>query len=258
VDLGLEGKAVLITGGSRGIGRATALSLAHEGAELLLCARGQDALEATATEARSLGVKVVTVSADITLPEDRLRVADVAEREFGGVYGFISNASALGALRDLLAGASESSVWDQFYRLDIQSAVHLTDLLSPSMRSKKEGSIIYISSIAGRRALGIAHAYASMKAALIAMGKSFSLDLGRDGVRVNVVAPGTTTFPGAYIVDATTSNPEASSMRLSEIPDGRFSTPEEVGDCITFLLSKKARRIVGHCLIVDGGEYHGI
>ena len=97
-----------------------------------------------------------------------------------------------------------------------------------------------------------------MKAALIAAGKSFALKLAPSGVRVNVVAPGTTNHPGSFIEEARSLRPELTEHHEEEVATGRFSRPEEIADCIVFVLSPRAGRVVGHCLVVDGGEYHGI
>jgi 3-oxoacyl-[acyl-carrier protein] reductase len=138
----------------------------------------------------------------------------------------------------------------------VLGAVRLTELLVPGMRERGRGSIVFVSSISGMIGQGNEHGYVAMKAALIAAGKTLAVELAPDGVRVNVVAPG--TIEGQDLERLRAVDPEAARAREQTIPGGRYGTPEEVADCIAFLLSERASWVVGHCLVVDGGQFPGI
>ena len=178
MNLGLEGKVALVTGASRGIGRATAL-------------------------------------------------------------------------------APESALWDAHYHVDVLGAVRLTELLAPQMRERRSGSIVFVSSISGMTGQGVEHGYVAMKAALIAAGKTLAVELVRNGVRVNVVAPGTIDEPGGDLDRMRRVEPDRVRGLEASIPSGRFGRPQEVASCIAFLLSDMSRWVVGHCLVVDGGQFPG-
>jgi 3-oxoacyl-[acyl-carrier protein] reductase len=253
VNLGLEGKVALVTGASRGIGRATALLLAEEGADVALVARGSEALEEVAAEVRNQGRQALALVADVGSQPDRERLAGAALEKFGRIDFLVSNATNLDVYRD---AAPESALWDAHYNVDVLAAVRLTELLAPQMRERRSGSIVFVSSVSGKMTYGVEHGYTAMKAALIAAGKTLAVELARDGVRVNVVAPGTiATTDMERMLEV---EPDRVRELEAAIPSGRFGTAEEVARCIAFLLSDQSSWVVGHCLVVDGGQYPGI
>lgn len=254
MDLQLEGKVALITGASRGLGRATALALAREGTDLVLAARNPGPLQQVADQATGLGRRAVTVTADVGSQEDRERLAATALRAFGQVDVLISNATNLDVYRD---GAPESALWQAHFDVDLLGAVRLTELLGPGMRDRRSGAIVFVSSISGMMGEGRDHGYGVMKAALIAAGKTLAAEFAPHGVRVNVVAPGGMDEPGSEWERLRQTEPERVAAIEAAIPMGRLGRPKEVADCIAFLVSPRANWIVGHCLVVDGGQYPG-
>lgn len=249
------GKIAVITGASRGIGRATALTLARRGADLILNARGQPGLDAVAETVRSLGQSALTVCGDMGVADDRARLIADAQAHFGHVDCLVSNASNVDLWNNL---PPERELWDAFYSVDLKAAAHLTDLVAPAMCERRTGSIVFVSSVSGKATDGYAHGYTAIKAGLIAAAKTLGVDLARYSVRVNAVAPGTTWEPGNANDVFRQEHPEDSAQAEAQIPMGRFGYPEEIADCIAFLLSDEARWVVGQCLVVDGGQYRGV
>lgn len=255
MDLQLDGKVALVTGASRGLGRATALALGREGADVVIAARNLEPLEKVADEIRGLGRRVLTVTADAGRPDDRERLAEQALQHFGHVDVLVSNATSL----DLYGtSAPDTAFWDAHYNVDLLGAIHLTELLVPGMRQRRSGVIVFVSSISGKLGEGSDHAYGTMKAALIAAGKTLAVALAKDGIRVNVVAPGGMDEPGSEWERLRVTEPARVAAIEKSIPMGRLGRPAEVADCITFLVSERANWIVGHCLVVDGGQYPAV
>ena len=255
MDLHLEGKVALVTGASRGLGRATALALGREGADLVISARNQEPLDKVADAVRGLGRRVLAVTADAGNPADRERLARQAQEHFGHVDVLVSNATSL----DLYGtSAPDMAFWDAHYNVDLLGAVHLTDLLTPGMRERRSGAIVFVSSISGKMGEGSDHAYGAMKAALIAAGKTLAVALAKDGIRVNVVAPGGMDEPGSEWERLRATEPARVAAIEKSIPMGRLGRPAEVADCIAFLVSERANWIAGHCLVVDGGQYPAV
>jgi len=254
MDLQLADKVVLITGASRGLGRATALAVAREGADVVLAARTPAPLAAVAERVQCLGRRAVPVAANVGSQGDRERLAEEALHAFGRVDVLVSNATNQDVYR---AGAPESELWDAHYHVDLLGAIRLTELIAPGMRERRSGSIVFVSSISGMMGEGRDHAYGVIKAALIAAGRTFAVELAPHGVRVNVVAPGGMDEPGSEWERLRATEPDRVAAIERSIPMGRLGRPGEVADCIAFLVSPRAHWITGHCLVVDGGHYAG-
>lgn len=251
MDLGLNGKVTMLTGASRGLGRAMASALAAEGAHLSLCARGAEALEEVASELRRSGAKVLTRSADVADPAAMSAWAAATVREFGGIDILINNAGGakLGTLNQL-----DESGWQQAFELNFFSAVRLSRLCAEQMEKRGGGSIINISSIYGREAGGPI-SYNTSKAAMISLTKALARELAPKGVRVNSVAPGSILYPGGTWENIFKTNPGFEKDFIShEFPAGRLGRPEEVAYAVVMLASPKASWITGACVPVDGAQ----
>ncbi len=246
MDLNLRDRAAIVTGGSRGIGRAIALTLADEGVRVAICARGEDALRAVEAELRACGVDALGIVADVTRADDIERVVAETVGRFGRLDILVNNAG--GRARE-----DTDEVWEMVYQSNLLAAVRATRAAVPHMKSSGGGSIVHIASIYGRESGGPL-AYNAMKSAVIAHSKAMALELAPD-IRVNSVAPGAVAFPGGSWGRRLEEDPEGMRAFVKQnIPMGRFGTPEEIGNVVTFLCSDKASWVTGACINVDGGQ----
>ncbi len=249
MDLGLHGKCAVVTGASKGIGRAIALRLAEEGANLAICARGEPALRVTESELRSHGVNVCAVACDVGDQAALDRFLEAARESLGQVNILVNNTTAFGV-------ADDPSGWQASLNVDLMSAVRATWKVVPWMSASGGGVVIHISSISGLEA-GSPPAYAAAKAALISHAKTLAVALAPQKIRVNAVAPGSIEFPDGGWDRMKQSNRDFYDTVLKTIPWGRMGTPEEVADVVTFLASDRASWITGACVTVDGGQHKG-
>jgi 3-oxoacyl-[acyl-carrier protein] reductase len=249
MDLELDGRVAMISGASRGIGRAIALGLAKEGCRLSLCARNGEALEAVARDAGALGVDVLAVTADVSASADTERWVNQTRDRFGRIDVLINNVGGSRGPTNLSASKED---WQNVLGLNLLPAVELSRLVVPLMREQGRGCIIHMSSIYGRE-WGGPMSYNASKAAVISLSKQMARELAPHGIRVNSVAPGSTMFPGGSWERKQRENPEAiTAFVKAELPFGRFGTAEEVADAVIFLASARASWISGACLNVDG------
>jgi 3-oxoacyl-[acyl-carrier protein] reductase len=250
MDLGLRGKGAVVTGASKGIGRAIALRMAEEGASVAICARGEQALRETEAELRTRSVPVYAAVCDVGNAEELDDFLEAARGKLGRVDILVNNPSGLSFTDDPAA-------WQSTLNVDVMASVRASWKVVPWMASTGGGSIVHISSIAGLEALGFPPAYCAAKAALVSHSKSLAVALAPQKIRVNTVAPGSIEFPGGLWEQAKHGNPDFYGAVLKTIPMGRMGTPEEVADVVAYLVSERASWVTGVCLAVDGAQHKG-
>jgi 3-oxoacyl-[acyl-carrier protein] reductase len=248
MNLELAGKACLVAGASRGIGKAIAHALAREGARVCAVARGADELKRSVDE---LGTGHAAVAADVTTPEGAQAAVDVCVSALGGIDVVIANVGKSFA-RD--AAQMDDDDFAKSLDMNLWSGFRVVQRAVPHMKSG--GSITMTSSIWGREAGG-APGYNVAKAGVIALAKALARDYGKRGIRVNAIAPGSILFPGGGWDRRQQVDPAGiAEMVKRDLPLGRFGTPAEVADVVAFLASARASWISGACIVVDGAQSH--
>ncbi len=250
MDLGLNGKVAIIGGGSRGIGQAAARRLAAEGARLVLAARGASALEAFADELRQSGAEVEAVSVDLTSDGGPEAMVSRALARFGRIDVLLNNSggSSGGAFVDNSAADFELGLARNFW-----PALRATKAAQAALVASR-GVVVNVASIWGREAGGLI-TYNVAKAALISLTKALGRELMPLGVRCVGVAPGSVLHPGGSWERRLKADPEGiTAWMKSDIPAGRFGTPEEIADVVAFLASARASWVNGTTVVVDGGQ----
>jgi 3-oxoacyl-[acyl-carrier protein] reductase len=262
MDLGLKNKGALVAAASHGLGRASALALAQEGAHLVICSRNEVSLKKTADEIRTkTGTKVVGVVADVSRKEDLQKFVQTAIGEFGTVHVLVNNAGGppTGHILDM----SEEE-WGKGIQLTLMSVIRLIREVLPFMEKQHWGRIISIVSIAAKQPINELLISSTLRPGILGLSKVLSNQYAKDNITVNTVCPGLILTKRQE--ELSVSRAADKKMTLEEyltdsakaIPAGRLGSPEEIGSVVAFLASEQASYINGINLLVDGGAARGI
>ena len=254
MNLGLENRNVLVSGSSRGIGRAIAEAFLHEGARVVITGRDEASLQAAADALCALkgAERVLTIAGDLGQPVHVARTLEHTLKVFGSLDIVVANVGT-GVAKS--GWDLEPSDWTASFDDNLFGGMTLLRAAITPLKESKCGSIVLVASIAGLEAIDAPIVYAAAKAGVVAAGKSLSRLLGRDGIRVNVVAPGNVLCPGGSWDRKLAERREHFERYVhNEVPLQRFGSPQEIADAVVFLASERASFITGACLVVDGGQ----
>jgi NAD(P)-dependent dehydrogenase (short-subunit alcohol dehydrogenase family) len=246
MDLGLKGRRAVVTGGTRGIGRAITETFAAEGADVALCARHAEEVDATVEGLKRAGVRAFGQALDVADAPALSAWIAAAAGQLGGLDALVCNVSAL-------AVGDNADSWEKAFRTDMMHSVHAAAAAVPFLeKSPGGGSIVLVSSVSGFEVDFAAGSYGAIKAALIHYAKGLSRQLVAKGIRVNAVSPGNTYFEGGIWQQIEKNMPDLYASTLKVNPTGRFGTAQEVANGVVFVSSPAASRISGANLVIDG------
>ena len=252
MDLGLTGRVVVVTGGSRGIGFAAAQALVAEGAHVVVCARGAEQLQRAVEQLRIAAVNGAStegVIADVSSEAGVATVIDAAVATFGRLDVLVNN---VGLAKGADLESTTDADWQDAFDQTLFPAIRASRLAVPHMRKQGGGAIVTVSSIFGRESGG-RMTYNAVKAAEISLTKSLAQQLAKDQIRVVSVAPGSILFEGGSWWKRVQADPPGmAEFGARELPFGRFGKPDEIGAAIAFLASPKASWVSGTTVVVDG------
>ncbi|MDT7774933.1 MAG: hypothetical protein QOC67_3857 [Pseudonocardiales bacterium] len=251
MDLQLTGRKALVTGGTRGIGRAIVGALLEEGAEVAFCARNADAVAATEAELLATGGKAIGSAVDVA---DGVALAEwvtASAAALAGIDVVVANVSAMST-------ADTEETWQKCFTIDLMGAVRMVNAALPYLEQSTAGSIITVSSVSGREIDFFEGPYGAIKAALVHYTQGLAHRLAPGGIRANTVSPGNTLFEGGSWDNTRRNNPERFAATLALNPTGRLGTAEEMAAAVTFLASPVSSFTSGTNLVVDGALTRGV
>ncbi|HDP23937.1 MAG TPA: glucose 1-dehydrogenase [Deltaproteobacteria bacterium] len=246
--LSLEGKVALVTGGSRGIGKAIALQLADAGADVVVASRKQADLDAVADEIRALGRKSLAISYHNREVDSIRALVDAVKNEFGHIDILVNNAATnpgMGLLVDM-----DEKMYDQIMITNLKGYTILSELVGKIMQEQKSGAIINISSVGGVSPDPMLGLYCISKAGINMLTRAMAKEMGQYNVRVNAIAPGVVK---TKFSQALWSNEELMKQEMRHTPLGRIAMPEEISRIALFLASEASSYMTGQILVADGG-----
>jgi NAD(P)-dependent dehydrogenase (short-subunit alcohol dehydrogenase family) len=244
----LTGKGALVTGASRGIGRAVALGLAQAGADIALAARNEEQLNEVRSQVEELGRKAIVLPTDVSDADAIRRTVEEAISGLGQLDVLVNNAggsSYMGPFTDMRFRG-----WEKVMRLNVDSVVHACQAVAPHLLERHTGSIINVASVAGLTGSPALAAYGASKAALVSLTKTLSIEWGSSGVRVNALCPGWTATD---LNRDMWENEQLSNAMMARVPLARWAKPEEMVGPAIFLASDASSYVTGQVLIADGG-----
>jgi 3-oxoacyl-[acyl-carrier protein] reductase len=256
LNLGIEGKKALITGGSHGIGLATAKALAEEGCDVAICARNSERLSTATKAIEKSGAKCLAIRADVTSKLETEEAMRTIKQEWHGVNILINNVGGGGRWGTDSIEETKEEVWSEVYEKNVLAAVRFTRFALPYMRRRKWGRVVTIASIFGKEGGGRPW-FNMAKSAEISLMKTLAMrpELVRDGITFNSVAPGNIMIAGTGWEEEKKRDSNAFRRMVRErFPLGRLGSPEEVASVVTFICSTRASLVNGACIAVDGGE----
>jgi 3-oxoacyl-[acyl-carrier protein] reductase len=251
MDLGLKGLNAVVTGATKGIGRAIAETLAAEGVNVSICARNAAEVEATVAALKMKGVKVHGAALDVADGAALKAWVEASAAAFGGVDIAVANVSALAI------GQDEAS-WQKEFEVDMMGTVRLVNAAMPYLERSGKGAIVAVSSVSGREVDFAAGPYGTFKAALIHYVQGLAFQLAGKGIRANTISPGNTYFAGGVWEQIRNGNPALYAQALALNPTGRMGTPQEMANGAVFLASPAASFITGTNLVIDGALTRGV
>jgi len=251
MDLKIQGKVAIVTGGTKGIGRAIVEAFADEGANVAFCARNKDEVAETEKALLAKGVKAQGTVLDVGDAQALRAWVDDSAQEFGGIDMAVANVSAL-AIPD------EDDNWDTSYRVDLMGTVNLCKAVIPYLEKSDVKSLLAISSVSGREADFASGPYGTFKTAIIGYMSGLSFSLAEKGIRANSVSPGNTYFSGGVWENIEGGNPDLFSFAMGLNPTGRMGTAQEVASSVVFISSPVSSRTSGANVLIDGALTRGI
>ena len=251
MDLGLKGLRALVSGGTKGIGRAVAELLANEGASVAICARDEGEVKATAADLQAGGVSVYGQALDVSDGPSLKSWVESAAGSLDGLDIVVANVSALAINND------EES-WLQGFEVDMMHSVRMVEAAMPWLEKSTAASIVTVSSVSGREIDFAAGPYGAFKAALLHYTQGLANQLAVKGIRANSVSPGNTYFDGGVWQQIEQGDPDFFAQALALNPTGRMANPEEIARAVVFLASPAASFIMGTNLVVDGALTRGV